>query len=256
VVVREVSYAQASSLPKENPSLDPMSFYRIDEKLGMLPMGLREGRAVWRDSSSLFALREGAKDRDTRPFAFVQVGELYNRGVLGGTEGLECSVYGIANDKAKALLWRQEQLPVPHELIKSPETAQILVVGLEICEEVGWVVRAATHALAAALLKEDPKSADKNTVGQLASNLGAESLYWSTMEPPFRSFLLGLVDDSDKALAEWTTTCKRNARAAFEQVSINSLGRGAKEMRARVRAGGVLEGRLKELQQQANGGQP
>src|SRR5690606_13051444 len=115
--VTSMYYSQGWSLSRD--ARNPAWAYTKNEKLGLLPVALREGRALWRDSSTLLAAlparREGEQQR---PAALAQAARLLQQGVLGRSQAVHCVAVGLANDKAKPLFWIREDWPVPARIVE------------------------------------------------------------------------------------------------------------------------------------------
>ncbi|MBE3098804.1 MAG: type I-E CRISPR-associated protein Cse1/CasA [Planctomycetes bacterium] len=246
-------YAQGEVLdarPRE-----PAWFYRLDRNNEPTPVRLNPERALWRNADSLFAFSASDTASERRPVAFRQVATLYRRGVLAGRERRRCALFALANDQAKVLLWAHEDLPVPPALLEDEETVNRLRAALERCEEAGRALRDALQDLARGLLVFAPAAAggrkpDRKAVQDVAESLQGERLFWASLELPFKRFLADLPARGEAGVRDWLEEVCVTARRAFHRAAENSMGLGARELKARVEAERYLNARLHAIQQQ------
>ncbi len=247
-VVRWMYIGQAYSLPKERLR-DPMFFLKINEKEGTkYPVGLSPERAFWRDSGSLFTFGEDKDDQ--RPQAFKQANILITKyGYLSEDYPLKCMILGLGNDKGNPLIWRQEFLPVPTELLTNPDVVHELQLGLQHTEAVRAVLNQAIWKLAELILAagDTKRKIDKNSVRNLMNSFGTMRLYWNSLELPFRQLLETLKTTDASALVNWKKQVNTLAKKAFEETSDNCLGRTVRELQARVQAESWLSIELSKL---------
>jgi CRISPR system Cascade subunit CasA len=248
-------YAQGEILDAASRPREPAWFYRLDRDNMPTPVRLDPERALWRNADSLFAFSAADAAHERRPVAFRQVASLHRRGILAGRERWRCALFGLASDRAKALLWAHEDLPVPAALLEDEEAVNRLRAALERCEEAGHALRDALQDLARGLLVFAPaagggRKPDRKAVQDLAKSLQGERLFWASLELPFKRFLADLPTRGEVGVGEWIEEVCVTARRAFHRAAENSMGLGARELKARVEAERNLNARLRRIQQQ------
>src|SRR5262245_59144455 len=67
---------------------------------------------------------------------------------------------------------------------------------LDLAKDVGDAVRGAAATVASRLLAPGERSPDKKQLWATVDSIGADTLYWSRLELPFREFLVRLPGDS------------------------------------------------------------
>jgi hypothetical protein len=229
---------------------ESLSFKIIREPMFVYPdvkktLSLSVDRAFWRDSSTLFAFTR-AEDK-SRPFTFRQAAEVFDRGWIDAEKPMKCMVFGAAlsSDKGNTLAWRHESFPVPKELLVDEDLPAVLAIALDWSEKIGGKLIKSLNKLAALVLTEGARDADSKEKAKLVKSLGTESIYWGSLEMPFRILMLKLSKDQD--LSGWKRTVGENARNAFIKSTENCLSRSARELRARVEALAYLDEEIRKL---------
>lgn len=237
LTVRHAYIAPGLSLPSGDAApTNPLWFYRLDEKRGRVPIPLRVDRAIWRDSSPLFALPAERRAFDGRPQALRQARSRAFSRLLGADARLMVACFGLANDKAKALTWRCEELPAPIRLLEDPDLVAAVADAVGDAEQAAQALRKAFRSLAYRVLEANEKAPDKNDVGRLALRMESRAGFWSELDEPFLRFLDGLASDPTRASGTWTRTVYRSARASFTRGSRSAQGAMGRRMRALVLA--------------------
>lgn len=221
----------------DRTSLNPSFAYVSDEKRGTFPISLRDNRALWRDSSALFA---GARDENAvrQPLVLSQAAELVQRKVLDPERALKCLVVGLANDKAKPLFWREERFSVPPRLLEDPVLASALVVGIQHAEDTGRALRSAIGIYRKRLNDGAP---------WLQTEI--DLLYWPVLGAKFPRFLDALGRNAD-ALAPFRFTIESIAQNAFDRGTENAVRCNGREFQARVEGKSFLSHLIRKNQQE------
>lgn len=238
VIVSGMYFTQGCGYPK-----DPLRYpnphwaYRSSKDKGLMPLGMRATRALWRDSSALFTAAGAGSAEAVRPHNIVQAARLFEDGHLERTHVLRCFVVGLASDKAKVDLWRHEDLPLHRKVLNDEDCARALSFGLEQSEDVQ------RNALSPAL---------KHFVNELGGacqvvQTQAEATYWDSLELPFRVFLSGIPLGTEAALRSWAGEVRRAAIEAFHSAVDNAEGRRARELKASIRCERILLSGLRKL---------
>lgn len=195
---------------------DPMHHERQDRKdpRRWYPPSLRAGRALWRESSAIFAFVRGAEAdqaHDHRPMAFRQFDKHFLVEESDPmTPVMRCTTFALGSDKANPLLWRQETLSFPARLIQDEGLVAELVEGLGRAEEVGSGVERAAAVYAREALGKNPIPKD---VDRLARAIGAAATYWGMMEVPFRRWLACIGTNAGRTA--FSHAVREKAEAAF-----------------------------------------
>jgi len=264
-------YAQAESLKDDSRQPEPMGFYRLNRDGEPVRVGLDPNRALWRNSDSLFALTEaGGLGRERRPLQFKQAAHLRKRGVLKGRDLWRCSLFGLANERAKPICWAHEDLPVPPKLLDNKELVDLLRAGLEKSESVGSCLRKSIECLAYNLIKpaeprkfkpqlskkqRDDATRIRNSLAGTPDGAPPDApRYWAALELPFKQFLRDLPADGEEATRRWVKRAKREAVATLSEAARHALRPGHRELRARVAAEGYLKSQLSEITLESEGG--
>lgn len=256
-LVRRVHFAQAEvleSLP-ENAFVDPQAVGIRDEKLGMTPLRFDSQRAVWRDSVALLRVTPMEAGDVCRPNKALEwLGRMAVSGHVQFQATYRLSVLGLETEpgRAKARLWRREDMPLPTVYLSKPMLMDYLGEALTIAEEAGEAVRSATWRLAKLILyplSEDPdvkQKWERKPVTALAGSLNRLTYYWGALDVEFAVLLGRVVDDPDDALLRWSRACERAAREAFDR-TIASLEQNARSLRATTRVSGALAWRISRI---------
>jgi CRISPR system Cascade subunit CasA len=231
--------------------MDPMKLYRAGKEKGYLVTRYQENRSLWRDSASLFSLKNLERSRPPRTFDWLA--KLSANGNIQRQQVYRFMGLGMANDQAKVEFFREEHMPLPLDYLERDMLVEQLASALDLAEQCGFSLRFACQWLA--LLIVSPKSdgkqwaeVDRNNKIQaenLAAHWNVERSYWQQLEIPFLHFLEDL-PSRPEALNPWKETIRKKAREAFEQ-AVGFAGNGAPALKAVVRARRKLEHSLNEL---------
>lgn len=219
--------------------------YRANKSGESYPIKLQEGRALWRDSGSLFNFAHSAGDDAGQDHCSVNVKAINQMADdIDGLPELRCAVIGLANNKANPLLWRMEQLPLDRELLRDETLPVYIRKALAWVEDVGFELQQRTRGLAEELLTAGVRKADSKAAARLAEDLGTEGLYWARLEPPFRRYLAELphAADHEERQRAWEREGIEIAQKTLQETTENALGYSTRELRARVMAQGRLDG--------------
>lgn len=225
-----------------------------------MPVGLTEGKAVWRDSHALFQSLPGMRQR---PRVLDWLRELMDNGYLKERGVIPLDVYGLIPDQANIVDWRHESLPLPTAFIERPEMVDALQQGLELAERVGQLLiprilnipvqprpvkgPSPMRVLGEELLRyTSERTPDGRAASQLADHLSPAADYWSALEGVFRSFVEQLATDftADQygnlvqrghAARTWGQAVRRIAERCFSE-TLRSLETSARTLKASARA--------------------
>ena len=209
IVVKSLHLSQGLVYPM---GFEPMYSYRQDNKdpARFYPAGLSADRALWRESSALFAFSDGQNgDRRCGAFReFAPLREIYRK--RSGTSVVRCASYGITDVNFNPILWRKESLSFPQELLESPLLVDGVVTGIKKAANISSELRGACRMFARIALGKDPAPED---VSKLVESLGVLPAYWAELELPFKEFL-SHIDEVGSELI-WNESMKNAALEAF-----------------------------------------
>lgn len=241
VVVSHIHFAQGRSLTKVG-IFDPMKPYRDEDGTwAMFP--LDPARSIWRDYSSIITL-VGIPDRPA--YSLSWTGEAMRERRIARTRDFRISVFGIATEPGKAgsvLMWRHEVFPLPGVYLEDGDLRGCLAEATKTAESAAKTLRDAIWRLAKILSAPDQGGRpDKDRVRQLVDSLGADRVYWSRLEVPFRHFLVELpkAADGKGRLSAWARQVCGTAGKVFDQVTRN-VGSDGRTLKAIHAAGGASE---------------
>lgn len=217
--VRECAIAQGA---RWNQIIeDPMKVYQMakSKNVGMLPLRLSEGRAMWRDSGALFRLNtEGVRP----PLAFEQLARVINTPGLEQSQTYNYLTLGLCNSNARLDFFRQERMPLPLDYLseENEDLREKLVEALQGAEGIGDALRMAGRDFARWYVSpEDKKKANRDDVNVIYEQLGIETRYWPHLETPFAHFVTDLPADRQEALDRWLETVQNTARQAYSEAT-------------------------------------
>ena len=210
--------------PKAKPDQDPWRATRYEQ-----------GRALWRDSASLFRFIEndGRKPISALKWASGLIGD----GVLDVSMPYQLEAYGQCAKQRDILFWRLEHLPLPAQYLTDKDLVEALEIALknteQIAEHLRWVMKKFARCVLYPSLdeKENLKKAQKGEVNRFVDHLRATEAYWSALEVPFLNFMRRLPDDPDTVLEDWNKRIQQGAHQAFNEAT-NDLDQSARVLRA------------------------
>ncbi|BBG66618.1 CRISPR-associated protein, Cse1 family [Hydrogenimonas sp.] len=191
---------------------EPFVPTKIDKKRGEIPLNLSMERLFWRDSDTLFRYNQSG-------FTIAPLSQLAEMGRSEARRPYRLTAYGIVNDQASPLAYVKESLPIPFSILEKAETRKKLELALSLGEEGKKVLRNAIGSFAGHLEIEAGGVKDK-----------AETLYWQTLDGPFRRFL-EMIDQSD-ALKSWRDVVTSSMRDAYRKTTMGFMTDKARGLEA------------------------
>jgi len=241
--IRHLRFAAGLALADDPSAPDPMVSYRIGTN-GPVRISFNEGRAIWRDLSSLLPDPSG---KYAIPAA-VLTWSAYLMDALEETDSqVPILIAGLASDQAKLLRWRSERFDLPASLLIDPDAGPELRQQLRAAEDTYYRLRGFASDLVAETLP-DPSSKDTRARARSILNAGpCAASYFTAVERSLPSLMLqisrGEIDEADAmwratlataAISGWRTTCR-------------SLGQSAAVLRAEAVSHWKLSHLLQEL---------
>lgn len=221
--------------------VDPMVPFRINEKVGRLPVQFSE-RGLWRNFDSLLP-----DDSRLAPLVMENVAVLSRQDRQRIPKTVK--VFGMSSDKAKIEFWRMEEFSLPAALAGDRFIRNDVRRMLEKAEDSGKALRGACATYAAGVLSRGDREPAKKDVDNFVKQMNCVSLYWSTLEKEFHDMLngFGLGRDPDALIREWLIAVKNSLRDSWNQQQILASAGDAWEIRALVKAEARISRKLREL---------
>ncbi len=259
MVVRQVAIMKGFQLPRSGDRYqwETMVAFRANKQKGAedpwLALEFREERAVWRDSMALF---QSVAAQQYRPRTLDWLGQVVDAGFIERSQKLPLDLYGLSADRAKVLFWRNERLPLRLAYLDDQDLLDTLRRSLEHAEQVARALGTALNQLATrCLAAQEGRTPDSNAVRKLVASLGAERIYWSRLDLPFKQLLEALPrdvqedEDGERVYGEremplWRSLLTRAAKGSFEQAA-RSLGTSARVIKATAIGERALNAELK-----------
>lgn len=248
--VRVIRFAAGLALGEDAQAPDPMTSYRMGTN-GLVRLSFSEGRALWRDLTSLLADPQG---KHASPAAVLGWAANLKRALGQGRSYLPVLVAGLASDQAKLLRWRSERFTLPAALLSDPDAAQSLRSLLRQAEEIFHRVRGIGVDMVAETLA-DPGNKDTRSRARDMVHAGpCEAAFFSTAERALPG-LMGQIgkDALEEADALWRQTLLAAACTAWDAVC-RSLGASSAALRAEAMHRWKLDRLLRELRGEAGDG--
>lgn len=220
---------------------DPMLAYRIDPKLGILPIQFRE-RGFWRSFDSL--IPDGTKLPPQVMSHIAEVGrtdkQRFPRSIL---------VLGQSNDKAKINFWRMERFILPGALAGDKYIKSDIRRFLETAETGDKQIYIACYRYATALLRKGGQKPDKSDIKNFIASMTPISVYWSLLEPSFHDALHNFTIDCNPDEIEvcWLQAVRAAISKAWEQHRIAVQSGDAWTIRALVKSEQSVTRKINEL---------
>ncbi len=212
-------------------TIDPMLGYRVDEKIGKLPIQFRE-RGLWRDFDSLLP-----DDTKLAPEVIEHATALtrldhtrFPRSVM---------VLGQSNKKnAKIEFWRLERFALPEALLGDRciriEIRQLLATA----EEHRKSLERACKSFARDLLSRGGRAPDSKNLSGFVKQMPVSAVYWSALEAAFHDVLRRYTAnaDPDAIRLVWLKIVRSTVRDAWQRHAASISTSDAWAIRALVRA--------------------
>lgn len=247
----EVIVVQGESV-EESPLVDPWMAYSQDDKEGWRTCRISPDKAAWRDSESLFALH-GQSDSKASTSASLVAYRALQEEYPECAGSLTVDVIGMANDKAKLLLWRHERFRLSPDLFTDESCHDRLRVALEISQQADKCLHLALRLYAEQFLTMGNRSPDAKDLSNHIKAVSRKDSYWAALEPCFHRFLHFIAEES--AMHHWKGDVVSCIETAFTK-SIDSCNTTPRHLRAATKAKGYFVGllyksHLKEVKEHA-----
>ena len=234
--------AFASGIAYQHAGLsDPMTPYRMDDKLGKLAMQLRD-RGLWRDFDSL--LPDGA---DLAPAVMAHASALTARYPVRRPQSI--MVVGQATDQAKIEFWRAERFALPESIANDGVARAQVTLLLGEAEKSQHALWSACQSYARDVIGRGARKPAKQDVSAFVRQMEATPRYWSMLEAHFHELLRGYTAqcDFEDLRAAWLASIRRALEVSWRAHSTTVAHGDAWAIRALVRAEGAVTTEIHKL---------
>lgn len=241
---------------------DPMQHHLTNKKDAYYPLYFNEGKALWRDSATLFSLQDFTSDKIKPPATFKWLANLASDDVqaLEKHTTYQCHALGMSSKSGQATVYfyRDEAMPLPLDYLNKPKLVNKLKDALERTEQIYKGLYFAAQIAGMHIYSTPDEKSDvkawkkvnrnaKSDINNWVAYTGIERHYWAALESPFQSFIVDLAQkDRETVMVEWFATLRKTALAAFEQAA-QYAGTDAKSFKAVERGRSYLYYRLSEV---------
>lgn len=203
--VRYVQIAQGWDVPPRAWDWETMVAFRpgARPKDDPIPVGVKSGRAAWRDLSAL--LVQGTATLPPRNLRWLR--NLIELGHLPDDHRLVLVVVGVAAKKVKILYWRLASIELPPSCLSHGRLVPEIDTALQLAES---VERALRYRLAKLYMGE---FATPEMISERAQAIDLNE-FWFWLEEPFRRWLVKLPETSEPG-PEWIEILTRIAWRSF-----------------------------------------
>lgn len=237
--VSHLRFAEGLALLDDPNAPDPMSSFRPGTD-GWVRLTFNEGRAVWRDLTSLVP---DASGKLARPAAILDGAMALHAAAGLWDDEVELIVAGLAAKQGKMLRARLERFRIPRGVLSSADAAAATRDALRRCEDLHAALR---HLAALQTAQTLPDPNHKDTRAHARDVVAAGPLaagFFSTAERNLPGLLRAVGSgDIEGAHALWSAALLRSAQVAW-QAAGDALGESAAALRARAR----MHGRFQQL---------
>jgi len=229
---------------------DPFVAFRRPQKragredVGLRPVRPEEGKALWREYTSLLLSQSNLDDdQELRPAIVRQIVSLITRRVLDPTHELRFRCVGLRTDgKAKIFEWLDEALEAPPALLTDGLRADVVERALGQAREVEYILVSSfdRHVRPKRTLGE---RVDQRVVRFKTLRARLLATFWERLAEQFRQFTADLGIAEDPTVRPWTDALVAVGRQTFDE-TIAQAGDRADALRTRVKAQDECIGRL------------
>lgn len=218
--VAHVHWAEGLEYLAPDNAMDPMESRRPGTK-GTVSFHFSNTKALWRNFHAMTT--SGGQPARTLVHAAGVVR------TTGATPGRTVRAAGLLADKAKILLWRNEDHTIPVDIAVDPARATAVVQMISLAEECGRAFEKALVFLAKTRLGYPRAKPSPDALKALSASLPGRRMFWSSLEPGFAEQMLRLCGTAttEDVLEAWRLACREALKSAWTS-SVDALGnRGA-----------------------------
>lgn len=240
---------------------DPWVAYRVSGDGNWVPQRLTPTKAVWRDLQAVAVRTDPEKFEATR--VLRELGALESNEERPFPQSWTLLIGGQAAVKAKIEGWGQERWRLPDTVLRDGRARDALVSATGHAEGAAAELSTYLRRLARDLLTTNKdRKPDASDIRSVVGSFPTMTMYWSSLERSFSSFLRDLTSRPadvaaavEAAMNGWHTAIGEAVTLA-ERATRNVVGRDARALRAWARTGpriAALSSKFRRLGQQAEG---
>lgn len=205
-----------------------------NKREGLLAVRPQEGKALWREYSSLLLTEQ--KDQ-FRPRIVQQVARLIDRGILPEAQAVRFRCIGMRTDgKAKFFEWLDEGLEAPPGLLSDPEGPILIESAIQQAEAISRILSFVfdRHFRPDRTRHE---RIDQRVIRFKTVRAHMLTNFWHGLAARFRIFVMKINDPlrRDEEAQAWMTTVIHHGRHIFDEATAQ-IGTRAEAIRQRVEA--------------------
>ena len=238
-----VKVAFASGVSNLSGALsDPMTPYKMDDKLGRLAIRLRD-HGLWREFDSL--LPDGA---DLAPAVMGHSSFLTHRDP--GRRPRAIMVIGQATDHAKIEFWRAERFALPHTIANDGVARAQLAQLLNEAATVEKALSLACESFARDIIgRAGKRKVPRKDISGFVDQMGVTPRYWSALEARFHELLGGYTAqrEFEDLRAEWLSSIRDALETAWRSHESTAAFGDAWAIRALVKAEAVVTKEIRNI---------
>lgn len=207
------------------------------------PLKFNEGRAIWRDSTSIIQ----KNSENNEPPAAIQ----WVSGFDLNLKNICLNSIGISSDQGKVNFYLEENFSFPVVYLHEDTLLAKLKTCLEITEETrnklwGAINRMVEIILSGTADSQEGIKPDPNDKQQLIEHIFAENLFWVDLEVSFYQLLHYLPKKEEDAISQWHQKVQQSAWKAFTYAR-DFVGNSPRALKAAALAGRFLDSGLKKI---------
>ncbi|NQE51168.1 type I-E CRISPR-associated protein Cse1/CasA [Herbaspirillum rubrisubalbicans] len=241
--VRYLRFAVGLALDDDEHAPDTMASYR-EGSLGMVRLSFSEGRAIWRDLSSLVP---DASGKHAQPAAVLSYSNALLERLGDGHDWVTLMVLGLSSKQAKLLRWRVDCFELPQRLLAQEDAAELLRGYLRQSEELYASIRKTASLMLAKAMPDSDHKDTRSRARTIFDNGPTAAAYFSTLERRLPVLLESLATDQvGQADRYWQSSRLEAAEMAWGTVC-RQLGDSARALRARAQSEPFYLGLIQSL---------
>lgn len=217
---RKMIFDMGECRPKDAAAwFDPFAAYKVSDKRSPIPIRPVEGKAPWREYSSLFLRKKEeeqaqgkikSRDKTIRPSFLDQIADL-SEGEMGS---ITFRAVGLRTDmKAKIFEWVDTGFEVPSNLLKDEDAGYLIDKGLGFSQGCASTISGVFRKFFSGTSRKSERYA------QLRTEMMND--YWRSLAIPFREWVLDVSTgkDYDNIYIKWIDQVIHSANNSFSQAA-------------------------------------
>ena len=224
---REMTFEMGESRPKDSEIwCDPFASYRMNKDKKAIPVRPTEGKATWREFSSLFLHHKGSEI--VRPGVLDQIAALEEDGVGPPDRRRLFRCIGMRTDmKAKVFEWIDAGFDIPVDVLRDENAGMVVDDALAFANECERKIKNIYRQVFGGKAKKSERN--------LRLKSAMLERYWTALAGPFADFIGKLGDESheEQTYNDWLKLVVDLALVTFTEAA-EQIGDDAEAMRLRT----------------------